>query len=74
MKIQTAGTLIGGAVQLDSPPDLPDKSRVTVSLEPVMFVPAKAQVALESFKELIQLHPIYSGGHYYTRDELHERR
>jgi hypothetical protein len=74
MKAQTTGTLIDQTVQLDEPVALPDNSRVNVSIERISDNSADHRAAFESFKELIQQHPIHSGGHHYTRNQLHERR
>ena len=73
MKSQTTGTLVDNVVQLDEPVDLPNHSRVNVSIERIGDEARDQTSALESFKELIRQHPIHSGGHHYTRDELHER-
>ena len=74
MKSQTTGKLVGKVVQLDEPIDLPNHSRVNVSIEWIGDEALDRRAAFESFKELIQQHPIHSGGHHYTRAELHERR
>ena len=74
MKSETTGTLIDGVVQLDKPINLPNHSRVSVSIEPMSIDPAQAQAAWESFKARIQQHPIHSSGRRFTREELHERR
>lgn len=74
MKTEMTGTLIDGVVQLDGSVDLPNRSRVTVSIEPIEFDAEKAKAALESFLKRTELRPIHTGGIRYTRDELHERR
>ncbi len=73
MKAQTTGTLIDGVVQLDQPVNLPNNSRVNVSVEPMSIGPAEARAAFEAFKQRIRQRPIHSGGRRFTRDELHER-
>ena len=73
MKSQTTGTLIDGVVQLDHSVNLPNHSRVYVSIEPLNIDPAEAQAALAAFKQRLQQRPIHSGGQHFTRDELHER-
>jgi hypothetical protein len=52
MKVQTTGTLIDGVVQLDQPVNLPNNSRVNVSIEPMSVDPAEARAAFEAFKLL----------------------
>ena len=74
MKAQATGTLMDGVMQLDQPVNLPNHSRVSVTIEAITIDPAQARAAFESFRQLIQRHPIHSGGYHYTRDELHERR
>jgi hypothetical protein len=74
MKARTTGMLIDGVVQLDRPVNLPNHSRVSVSIEPMTIESAQAKAALEAFKKRIGQRPIHSGGRRFTRDELHERR
>ncbi len=73
MKAQTTGTLIDGIVHLDQPVNLPNNSRVNVSIEPLSIDPAQARAAFEAFSQRIQQRPIHSGRQRFTRDELHER-
>ena len=54
MKAQATGTLIDGVVQLDQPVNLPNNSRVNVSIEPMSIEPAVAKAALEAFKTRLQ--------------------
>ncbi len=72
MKIQTTGTIQDGMIYLDHLVDIPNKSRVTVNLERIPFKTKDTQQIFESFKELIQLHPVHSGGLHFVRDELYE--
>lgn len=74
MKALTTGTLIDGVVQLDQPVNLPNHSRVHVSIEPMSIDPAESRAAFEALKKRLQKRPIHSGGRRFTRDELHERR
>lgn len=73
MKAQTTGTLIDGVVQLDQPVNLPNNSRVNVSIEPMSIDPTEARVAFDALKKRLRERPIHSGGRRFTRDELHER-
>ena len=74
MTAHATGILIGGVIQLDEPIDLPNRTRVNLSIEPLEEPTVGGRVAFESFKRLIDEHPIRSGGRHFTRDELHERR
>ena len=74
MTARATGTLIGGFIQLDEQINLPNHTRVNLSIEPVEEPTVGGRVAFESFKQLIDEHPIRSGGRNFTRDELHERR
>ena len=73
-KSQVTGTVVGGALKLDESLDLPENSRVTVTVEAFDEETRKAIEAWESFKQRIKDHPVNSGGMHFTRDELHERR
>jgi hypothetical protein len=66
--------LIDAVIQLDQPIDLPNRTRVYLSIEPVDEPVVGSRSAFEAFKTLITEYPIRSGGCHYTRDELHERR
>ena len=68
------GTLIDGVVKLDETVNLPDNSRVSVSIEPIDHDPDKAKAALESFLKRADQRDFNSAGIRFTRDELHERR
>ena len=74
MRTSTTGTIIAGVLELDQHIDLPDNSRVRVSVETLEERRAKFQAGLKAWKQYCRDHPINSGGRRYTRDELHERR
>ncbi len=74
MKMETTATVRDGALQLDAPLDLPDRSRVRVAVEPLENWRARFQTGLGEWKAYCELHPIHSGRQHFTRDELHERR
>ena len=74
MTSRATGMLIDAVIQLDQPINLPNHTRVTLSIEPVDEAVVGSRTAFESFKNLIAEHPIRSGGCHDTRDELHERR
>lgn len=69
----TTGTLIDGVVKLDEWVDVPNNSRVTVTLEVLQYDPLKAMEALDRMLKRNQDRPVHSGGVRYTREELHER-
>lgn len=74
MKSVTTGTLVDGVIQLDELVELPNHSRVSVSIAPLAHRPEKAKAALESFLKRADERAFNSGGKRFTRDELHERR
>ncbi|MBP87741.1 MAG: hypothetical protein CMJ64_13635 [Planctomycetaceae bacterium] len=74
MKTQTTATVVDGMLKLDEPIDLPDDSRVRVTIEAVEESQRRWQDALDALEQLKQERPIHSGSRRYTRDELHERR
>jgi hypothetical protein len=66
------GIVKDGTIQLDEPLDLPEDSRIRVTVEPVPNVEDR-RAAYEALKQLMREHPIDSGGLHFTRDELYER-
>ncbi len=74
MKTIVTGTLIDRTVQLDENVDLPNHSRVSVSLEALGGDSDEAAAALERFLNRAEQRVFDSGGMRFTRDELHERR
>ncbi len=73
MTMTTTGTLIDGVVKLDEWVDVPNNSRVTVTLEVLQYDPLNAKAALDRMLKRNQDRPVHSGGVRYTREELHER-
>ena len=73
MKKVVTGTLIDRMVQLDGDVDLPNHSRVSVSLEALGGDLHEAEAALERFLHRAEQRAFDSGGKRFTRDELHER-
>lgn len=84
MIIKTNATLVNGQLRLDQPLDLPDQTRFEVILQTEEIPPeeipqaqpteAERKEAWMRFIQWIEEHPVDSGGHHFTRDELHERR
>ena len=72
MSQRITGTIEDGVLKLDGPIGLPDRSRVSVIVEPLTEVEQR-MAAWNSIKERLRLRPINSGGVRFTRDELHER-
>jgi hypothetical protein len=73
MDAQVTGTLVDDVVQLDSPVDLPNHCRVSITLKPLGDL-SKSLAAWQELKRRIQERPVHSGRKRFTRDELHERR
>lgn len=72
MKTQTTATVNQGQLELDEPLDLPDQSRVQVTIELNEEWRSRYRAGLERFKKLIRERPINAGVRF-TREELHER-
>ena len=77
MTTQTTGVVVDGQLQLDQPLPLPDRSRVTVTVQSAIDVPADWRErmirGLATMQQLKVDHPVGSGGLRFTREELHER-
>ncbi len=74
MKTVTTGTLVDHIVQLDCGIDLPDHTRVSVSIEPLADDAQRLQAALARFFKRADQRAFDSGGCRFTRDQLHARR
>lgn len=71
---QTTGTVHDGVLQLDQRLDLPDQTRVTVTVEPVAEDwRVRFREGLERLRRRIREDPIRAGVHF-TREELYEGR
>ena len=73
MTTETTATVIGGSLHLDEPLNLPDQTRVRVT---VVATGDERQRRLEAWKKLqeyMRTHPLNSGGLRFTRDQLHDR-
>lgn len=73
MRTEITATVIDGGLTLDGLLDLPDRSRVRVTIEPLEGWRARFSAGLASWKELCEQRPIHAGGRRFTREELHER-
>jgi hypothetical protein len=67
------GIIVGNTIHLDAPVKLPDETRVSVTVQPIIPVRAEALAAWEATKARLRERPIHGGGKRFTRDELHER-
>ena len=69
----TTGIVENGQLRLTEPLALPDRTAVSVTIEPLPAGASDALAAWERTKERLLLRPIY-GGQRFTRDELYEGR
>lgn len=72
MRTHTTATVNHGQLELDEPLNLPDQSRVQVTVELRDDWRARYLSGLERLRLLIEEQPIRAGVRF-TRDELHER-
>ena len=71
------GAIVDGTLQLDQRVELPDSSRVQVTITPCSSFPdwqQRWQLSLANMEQLKATRPISSGGKRFTREQLHERR
>ncbi|APZ95170.1 hypothetical protein [Fuerstiella marisgermanici] len=77
MEKHARGTLINGVVQLDGEVDIPNNSRVEVTLRATTSVEdeerLQRQEALGRLLKRAAERRFHSGGLRFTRDQLHER-
>lgn len=68
------GTIVAGRIELDQPVELPDSSRVAVTLRPIVQ-PATAdrREAWQRLKRRLIERPIHAGGEKFVRSDLYER-
>jgi hypothetical protein len=69
----TTGIIVGNTIQLDAPVNLPNKTRVSVTLQPLVASRSDGLAAWQATKARLRERPIRGGGKRFTRDELHER-
>lgn len=72
MTARVTGTIEDGVLKFDEPLGLPNHSRVTVIVEPLITTEQRL-AAWDSTVARLRERPINSGGIRFTRDELHER-
>ncbi|MGC1273295.1 MAG: hypothetical protein WBC44_06275 [Planctomycetaceae bacterium] len=77
MNTRLEATVVDGALELDHPVELPDQTRVRVSVEPVAVCTDSTTRGRETgwaaMKRRIRERAIHAGRLHFTRDELHER-
>lgn len=73
MTTQVTATVIGGMLKPDEHLQLPEQSRVNLTIEPIIEKLESAK-AWQALKAWIQQNPLRGLGRHLTRDELHERR
>jgi hypothetical protein len=68
------GTIVAGRIELDQPVELPDSSRVAVTLRPLVQ-PATTgrREAWQRLKRRLSERPIHAGGEKFVRSDLYER-
>jgi hypothetical protein len=74
MTAHVTGTVVNGALQLDTPLALPKHSRVTVHVEPLPAESAEPSDAFAAFCQLIKDRPLRLDGQRPTREDLYDRR
>jgi hypothetical protein len=74
MSETTTGILVGDTIQLDRSLPIPDRTAVSVTVQPLVALRAEALEAWSRIQQRLDARPIRGGGKRFTRDELHERR
>ena len=72
--MELQGTIVSGRIELDQPVELPDSSRVAVTLRPI-GQPANTdrREAWQRLKRRISDQPILAGGEKFVRSDLYKR-
>lgn len=76
MIVKAFGTIDGDVIRLDRPLDLPNASRVEVTISTLDAAASHSRWDrfMDDLERLCDEEPMGSGGKQQTRDELHERR
>ena len=74
MLAKSTGTIQGDVIRLDAPLDIPNDSRVELTIKRLDAPSGTWDDFMDELEQLCVEQPIGSGGVRYTRDELHERR
>lgn len=62
-----------GMIRPDQPLNLPDRTRLRVTITTVTSDAAQLRKVVRTFREIRELGLVRSGGIKFSRDELHER-
>ncbi len=73
MTTQVSATVVGGMLRPDESLELPEQTRVNLTIETLPERLAAA-AAWQSLKAWIRENPVHGLARRLTRDELHERR
>ena len=74
MKTRHTATVVDGSLKLDDPLDLPEQSRVEITIAPIEKDVDRKLEALRKFRALSDATPLFGEAERLTRDQLHERR
>ena len=74
MKTKHTATVVDGSLKLDDPLDLPEQSRVEITVAPIAKDVDRKLEALRKFRDLSDATPLFGDAERLTRDQLHERR
>ena len=74
MLAKSTGTIHGDVIRLDAPLDIPNYSRVELTIKRLDAPSGTWNDFMDELEQLCVEQPIGSGGVRYTRDELYERR
>jgi hypothetical protein len=74
MATQVTATVIGGMLQPDQSLPLAERTRVKLTIEPLLTEQLEPAQAWQALKTWIRDKPWHGLGRRLTRDELHERR
>ena len=74
MKTTHTATVVDGSLKLDDPLNLPEQSRVEITVAPIAKDVDRKLEALRNFRALSDATPLFGAAERLTRDQLHERR
>jgi hypothetical protein len=67
------GTIVAGRIELDQPVELPDSSRVAITLRPIAQPESTdRREAWQRLKQRLLERPIHAGGEKFVRSDLYE--
>ena len=74
MKTRHTATVVDGSLKLDDPLDLPEQSRVEITVALIAKDVDRKLEALRKFLDLSDATPLFGETERLTRDQLQERR